>query len=142
MFLVDLLMGMLVAISLISIAVVVVLVISYWKIFEKAGESGWKALVPVYSEYVMYKIGWEAKWFLISLALIVLNLIFAFAGLVMIAWIPSIGSLVIGIIFAVKLAEAFGKSGGFAVGLIFLPVIFFPILAFGSAQYVKGQTQA
>jgi hypothetical protein len=35
-------------------------------------------------------------------------------------------------------AKAFGKSGGFAAGLIFLGIIFFPILGFGSSQYMYG----
>jgi len=35
-----------------------------------------------------------------------------------------------------KLAEKFGKSGGFGVGLLLLPIIFFPILWFGKAEYV------
>jgi uncharacterized protein DUF5684 len=44
-------------------------------------------------------------------------------------------NFVLFIIVAVDLAKSFGKGGGFAVGLILLPIIFFPILAFGSAAY-------
>lgn len=39
------------------------------------------------------------------------------------------------IIVSIRIANAFGKGAGFAVGLIFLPFIFFPILAFGDAEY-------
>ena len=46
------------------------------------------------------------------------------------------------IITMVKLAKAFGKSGGFAVGLIFLSIIFYCILAFGDAQYIGVPEQA
>ena len=33
------------------------------------------------------------------------------------------------------LAKSFGKSEGFTAGLIFLSLIFFPILAFGDSKY-------
>ena len=45
-------------------------------------------------------------------------------------------NIVIGIIVPIDLATRFGKGGGYAVGLIFLPVIFLPMLAFGSSTYV------
>ena len=47
-----------------------------------------------------------------------------------------IANLVVLIMLYVKMARSFGKSGGFAVGLIFLSIIFIPILAFGSDDYI------
>ncbi|MEI6647847.1 MAG: DUF5684 domain-containing protein [bacterium] len=46
-------------------------------------------------------------------------------------------NIVIAILAAIGLANKFGKGGGFAAGLIFLPFIFYPILAFGAAEYQK-----
>ena len=46
------------------------------------------------------------------------------------------------ILLYIELAKAFGKGGGFAAGLIFLSIIFFPILGFGSSQYVLGSAAA
>lgn len=87
-----------------------------WAIFEKAFEHGWGALIPFYSNYLYFKITWGNGWkFLLLL-------------------IP-IANFVIAIITMVKLAKAFGKSGGFAVGLIFLSVIFYCILAFDQSEY-------
>jgi len=34
------------------------------------------------------------------------------------------------------LSKSFGKDVGFTIGLILLPVIFYPILAFGDAKYI------
>ena len=48
---------------------------------------------------------------------------------------PYIVSIVIAIILLIDFAKSFGKDGAYAIGLILLPFIFFPILAFGDAQY-------
>ena len=99
-----------------SIAVAVLTIIALWKIFVKAGEPGWAAIIPFYNAYVLFKITWGNGWkFLLTL-------------------IPIAG-IVFSIITTVKLAKAFGKGGGFAVGMIFVPVIFYCILGFGDAQY-------
>jgi hypothetical protein len=39
----------------------------------------------------------------------------------------------------IDIARNFGRSGWFAAGLIFLPIIFFPILAFGDSVYTGGE---
>ena len=48
-----------------AVATVVVLlcILAYWMIFKKAGEAGWKALIPVYSTYIEYKLTWSGKMF-------------------------------------------------------------------------------
>lgn len=100
----------------VAFAVCVFMIVTQWKLFKKTGEHGWAALVPFYNSYVMTKITWGNGWLFLLLLLPLGNLIFMIATYI-------------------KLAKAFGKSGGFAVGLIFLPIIFIPILAFGSADY-------
>ena len=102
--------------SFLSLAIIVLGIVAMWKVFEKAGEPGWAAIIPFYNLYVLFKITWGNGWkFLLLL-------------------IP-IANFVIAIITMVKLAKAFGKSGGFAVGLIFLSVIFYCILAFDQSEY-------
>ncbi len=83
-----------------------------WCIFVKAGWPGWTCLVPIYNAYVMLKVAGMSGWWLLP------PLIF-FAGLVL----------------PFRLAERFGKGAGFGVGLLILPILFYPILAFGSAEY-------
>ena len=103
-------------VTLLSFAVAILGIVAMWKIFEKAGEPGWAAIIPFYNIYVLFKITWGSGWkFLLLL-------------------IPF-ANIVIAIITMVKLAKAFGKSGGFAVGLIFLSIIFYCILAFDQSQY-------
>ena len=96
---------------LISIAITVLTIVALWMIFKKAGEEGWASLIPFYNQYMLYKITWGNGWYFLLLLI-------------------PIANIVIAIITMVKLARVFGKSGGFACGLIFLNTIFMCILAF------------
>lgn len=31
-------------------------IIANWRIFTKAGEAGWKSIIPIYGDYISYKI--------------------------------------------------------------------------------------
>lgn len=95
----------------------VVMVIAYWKIFEKAGEAGWKSLIPIYNIYVMFKITWGNGWMF-------LLLIFPFVN------------VVVGLMQLYKLSKSFGHGAGFFFGLWLLSPIFILILAFGSSKYI------
>jgi len=100
----------------IQLALIVFFVAVMWKIFAKAGEPGWACLIPIYNTCVMLKIAGKPMWWFFLLLIPLVN-------------------IVIAILAAIGLANKFGKGGGFAVGLIFLPFIFYPILAFGDAEY-------
>jgi hypothetical protein len=105
------------------------MLVSYWKLFEKADRPGWAAIIPIYNTIVYIQVAGLSPWFvLIFLAAIV----------------PIVGSLLIAIFviyLAIKVAAAFGKSALFGIGVAFLPVIFIPILAFGSAEYKLGKKE-
>ena len=90
-----------------------------WKVFTKAGEPGWAALVPIYNLVVLLKIAGKPAWWLVLFL------------------IPLV-SLVASILVAIGVAERFGKGTGFGLGLAFLGPIFYPVLAFGSAEYRGG----
>ena len=119
-------------------------IIANWKIFQKAGEAGWKSIIPIYSGYVSYRIAWSTGIFWLQLivgfaANFVDNITTAEnAGMAMLLLLAALRVVlaVICILYCMKLAKAFGKGGGFAIGLIFLQPIFMLILGFGSAQYV------
>lgn len=98
------------------LAVAVFSIVIMWRIFEKAGEHGWAAIIPFYQNYVLFKITWGQGWLFLLLFLPIVNIVTC-------------------IITMIKLAKAFDKSGAFAVGLIFLNIIFLAILAFGKARY-------
>ena len=110
--------------SLIILAFYVLAVIAMWKIFTKAGQEGWKALIPIYNVVVLYKIIGLSPWLLLLYLLSVVPVV---------GWIISIA---LSIVSTVKLAKAFNQSTAFIFGLLFLSPIFQMILGFGKAEYV------
>ena len=102
--------------GLIGLAVIISLVAAGWKIFDKAGQPGWAALIPLYNMYIFLKIAGKPGWWLLLLLVPLVNII-------------------VGVIVFIALAKRFGKGGGFAAGMLFLPFIFCPILGFGDARY-------
>lgn len=136
--------GMLVGIIIVLLIVAVLMVIASWAIFTKAGEPGWKSLIPVYSQYTMYKVAWNPNMFWVSFGLSVLSNIVTKVGgdsiiVTLISLLISIASLVVSVMFLDKLSKAFGHGTGFTVGLFFLQPIFYLILAFGSSEYEGAQ---
>jgi len=109
-------------VNLISLGVGIVMIAALWKIFAKAGQPGWAAIIPIYNTVVLLQIVGRPIWWIVLL------------------FIPLI-NLVIWIILALDLAKAFGQGAGFGVGLILLPFIFYLILGFGSATY-QGRVAA
>ena len=102
---------------LIILAVVVFMIAAMWKIFEKAGQPGWAAIVPIYNCYVLLKIVGKPGWWLLLFLIPIVNYVF-------IIWTYNM------------LSKSFGKEEGFTVGLVLLGIVFFPILGFGDAKYL------
>jgi Family of unknown function (DUF5684) len=103
--------------------VVLFMLVAMWKVFTKAGQPGWAILIPIYNLYVMCKIAGRPGWWLILYFIPVVNLIII-------------------IIICLDIAKNFGKGAGFGIGLLLLPIIFYPILGFGSATYQGGTPPA
>lgn len=110
--------------SLIILAFYVLIIIAQWKIFTKAGQEGWKAIIPIYNVVVLYKIIGLSPWLLLLYLLSVVPVV---------GWIISVA---LSIVSTVKLAKAFNQSTAFIFGLLFLSPIFQMILGFGKAEYV------
>lgn len=119
-----------------------------WFIFVKAGEKGWKALIPFYSDYINYKIAWEGRIYLLLLAGTagswilgsVFGLLSPGLGMVVSILLSTVvagAKAVAKMILQFKFARAFGKNDYFAVGLYFLNNVFTAILAFGDCAYRK-----
>ena len=102
---------------IVSAIISIFMLITIWKLFQKAGQPGWAAIIPIYNIVVMFRVI-KMDWWHILIMLFV-----PFAALVYSFIIPF------------KLAQVFGKSAGFGVLAIFLPIIAYPIMAFGDAQY-------
>ncbi len=99
-----------------GLAIGLLMLISLWRVYTKAGQPGWACIVPFYNFYILCKIGQKPGWWWILLFIPIVN------------WI-------IALIVKLGVSQNFGKGSGFGVGLWLLPIIFYPILAFGDAQY-------
>ena len=110
--------GALTAILLCSLAFTIFIWAAMWKVFVKAGQPGWAAIIPIYNTYIMTKIGGKPGWWVLIILLVpIVNIIFAI-------WLINMVS------------KSFGKGEGFTAGLILLGIIFWPILGFGSSKYL------
>ncbi len=61
--------------SIISLLICIFTIICWYKIFRKADEDGWKAIIPIYSTYISYKLFLSAKLFVVRLLAILFNVI-------------------------------------------------------------------
>lgn len=96
--------------------VAVVLIAANWKLFTKAGKPGWAILIPIYNVIVYLQIVDKPLWWIILFFIPVVN--FVIAILVLLAFV-----------------QKFGKPGWHVVLALFAGVIYFPYLAFSSAEY-------
>lgn len=113
-------------------------IIALWKAFERAGEPGWKALIPVYCSYIKYKLAWIKSWFWYSLLIALIFWVIAGCIPDQQEMITNIGCLVTWIIYIVMLFK-FARKYGWGVFASVLFVIFYPIcvlvLGFGNYPY-------
>ena len=100
--------------------IILPVILGLWKVFEKAGQKGWKCIIPVYNNMIAAEIAGKPKWW----------------GLICI--IPIFGFFW-GLMLLNLFCKQFGKDSSFALGLIIFPFIFFPILGFGKAQYLPSK---
>ena len=107
---------------IIWLAVMVLMLVSMWKVFTKAGKPGWASIVPIYNIIVMLEIAEKPLWWIVLFLIPIANLVAA-------------------ILVSIAIAEHFGKGAGFGIGLAFLGIVFYPILAFGSAKYAAKAVQ-
>lgn len=115
-----------------------------WHIYKKAKVEVWKCLIPFYNVYQDVKLAWSESWALTyifsSIGVCILSTI-SLTGSVLFEVLAVLGALflvVIHIIYCVKLSRAFGHGAGWAVGLIFLEVIFKLMIALGKSKYSKA----
>lgn len=102
--------------TLIYLALIVLVIAGMWKVFSKAGQPGWAAIIPIYNLYVLLKIVGRPVWWIILFLIPFVNFIMA-------------------IVVAIDLAKSFGKGAGLGIVIALLPFIGYPVLGFGSAAY-------
>lgn len=147
-------------VNIASIAITVFTIVCMWKVFTKAGEGGWKILIPIYNVYIQFKIANAKKRFwvclLLTLAIPVIlatvlgdiiyemQMLGAFAMTssrairLLAVLILALVIFIINVTVNFSMAKAFGLPGIFGLGLWLLPIIFYAIIAFsGSIQYAS-----
>ena len=114
-------LGALIAVMLVTVLVAwAVVAVAGWKIFQKAGIEGWKALIPFYSTYLLLEVAGYNGWF------------------VLLSFVPY-ASIVVAVLLALGLAKNFGKSVLFAIfGLLIFSIVGYLMLAFSSDKYLGG----
>ena len=110
--LLGLMAGMGIFIWVIALAISILMIISMWKVFVKAGKPGWASIIPIYNTYIMCEIAEKEWWYILLM------------------FIPIVNIFAMFVIYD-GIAKKFGKTTGFTIGMILLPYIFFTILAFG-----------
>jgi len=99
------------------LVIFIVSIVALWKVFEKAGEAGWKSIIPLLNAYIIVKIAGRPGWWLLLLLVPFVNFI-------------------VTIVLSIDIAKAFGKSTAFGVvGLWLFSLIGFLILGWGDATY-------
>ena len=114
---VEAIIGLLVLLA--PLALMLLTLAGMWTTYVKANQPGWAAIIPIYNIWVLLKIVDRPGWWLVLF------------------FIPLV-NLIIGILVILDLAKTFGKGIGFALGLLFFPFIFYPLLGFGDARYQKS----
>lgn len=128
----------------ITLVVVVITIIANWKLFEKAGEPGWSAIIPFYNSYQMAKIGTGNEklcWTFVGLSIAdtVLGNIKSENGIIVtLALLVSLASLVMSCYVCYKYTQSFGQSTGMCILAIFFAPIIYMIMAFSSSTEYVG----
>lgn len=126
-----------------------VLAAGLWRIFEKANEPGWAALVPIYNYVKILKIGGNPWWYL-AVPLVLLTLAIGIETLL--PSVPSALSIVpillgvIAVTFAVyvrfkmfiDLSKEFGQGAILGVLMAIFPFLYL-LLGFGGYTYQKNR---
>lgn len=96
---------------------VLLITAALWRLFAKAGRPGWACLIPIYNVVVLLQIIGRPWWY---------------AGFM----VTPPTAAVVTVILVFGTSRSFGKGWPFALGMLLLPFVFLPILAFGGASYV------
>ena len=127
-------------IAMIYLGVILILTVietvGKWQVYKKMGIPPWKCLVPYYNIYVEYKAVWRKELFFLWLPLTIAEFflpgMYEDIGLLLrlIVIAVSISRMVVMFLFCEKMAKAFDKGLGYAIGLFLVPFIFYPIIGF------------
>jgi len=127
-------LGAFMVVGLILLVILIITLVFMWKVFEKAGQPGWAALVPFYNFYILTQIVGRPWWFVLLVFCGVLVGIFFGNVIQSLSSLVSFAALMI---LWIDTARSFGKDIGIGILTGLLPPVGLGILAFGDAKY-KG----
>lgn len=104
------------ATGILWLALTVLVIAALWRLFNKAGKPGWGAIIPIYNLYLMLAIIGRPWWWLLLYLIPFVN-------------------IVIAIMVTIEFARAYGRGWPFGIGMLLLPYVFYPILAWGRYPY-------
>lgn len=109
-------LAMMIIISVVSLVLSILMIVSLWKLFEKANKEGWKSIIPVLNILVLLEISGLKPWNIVFFFIPIVNFVYIFKTFI-------------------GLAKKFQKNAGFGVMTTFFPFIGIPILAFSKCEY-------
>ncbi len=134
--------------------ITILTIVALWKLYTKAGEAGWKCLIPIYNIYIMFQIARNDGFVKMIILAIVEGVCFVLGtGLMVAGAMGSVLAVIIGAIafiagivagvymlviefrMYVDLAQAFGHKRNFAWGLLLLTPVFIWIIGLGEDTY-------
>lgn len=135
---------------MIAAPIILAALVGKYFIFEKMGIPGWKSVIPIYNDYLLFRelIGEGYFWKYIGSSLIaVLCTALAAVGVVSGAMeiplvIAAIAACTIMIAIQIKLlhslAKSFGHGIGYTFGLVFIEPVMLMVLGLEPSRYVRA----
>ena len=123
--------GILAVILFIVLVVEIFHIIGLWKMFKKANEEGWKALIPIYNTYTLCKVVGVSPWWIL---IVILSPILGVVPIVG-SLLSTAASIYFLVILAGSVAKSYGKDTGWAVGYALLTPFFTFALGVGKSEY-------
>lgn len=140
--------------NLLNLALAVMSIIGMWRMFTKAGEHEWGAIVPFYNRYLLFKISDMKNWFwaelvlsivygasLIAFVLFLIGVLISSFSTVdynsalngtgisfIIVIISAVLLFILHIVRNIRLARNFHLGGGWVLGFLLLPGVFYMIV--------------
>lgn len=101
----------------IGLIILIITIIALWRIFRKASEPGWVAIIPIVNFIYLVKISFGSGWYFLLFLIPIVNVVMY----ILLCW---------------KLSHAFGHGFFFGLGVFLLNTLFLWILGFGRSRYV------
>ncbi len=98
------------------LGIILLTIVSLWKVFQKAGKPGWASIIPIYNIVVLLEMTGKPIWWVILMFIPIVN-------------------IAVGIVLWYSVSQSFGRDAWYTVGLFLFPYVFLPMLAFGDAVY-------